>query len=112
MPGITEADLLLPETGTLVLRSSSEKSRAVSLVPRVYLAIVRPEILRVDMRQVFAEAKDSTYLVFITGPSRTADIELTVTLGVHGPKNLYVWVVCQKIVKTVVDNYFLPLYLR
>lgn len=112
MPGITEADLLLPETGTLVLRSSSEKSRAVSLVPRVHLAIVRPEILRVDMRQVFAEAKDSTYLVFITGPSRTADIELTVTLGVHGPKNLYVWVVCQQIVKTVVDNYFSPLFLR
>jgi L-lactate dehydrogenase complex protein LldG len=36
-------------------------------------------------------AKDSNYLVFITGPGRTADIELTVTLGVHGPKNLYVW---------------------
>ncbi|WKZ35170.1 MAG: LUD domain-containing protein [Anaerolineales bacterium] len=42
------------------------------------------------MHQVFAEAKDSSYLVFITGHSRTADIELT-TLGVHGPKNLYVW---------------------
>jgi len=89
--GITEADYLVPETGTLVLRSSAEKPRAVSLLPRVHLAIVRPEMLRGDMHQVFAEAKDSNYLVFITGPSRTADIELTVTLGVHGPKNLYVW---------------------
>jgi len=91
--GITEADYLLPETGTLVLRSSAEKPRGVSLLPRVHLAIVRPEMLRADMHQVFAEAKDSHYLVFITGPSRTADIELTVTLGVHGPKNLYVWIV-------------------
>lgn len=91
--GITEADFLLPETGTLVLKSSHEKPRAVSLLPRIHLAIVRPEILRADMHQVFDEAKDNNYLVFITGPSRTADIELTVTLGVHGPKNLYVWVV-------------------
>jgi Uncharacterized conserved protein len=91
--GITEADFILPETGTLVLRSSSEKPRAVSLLPRIHLAIVHPEILRADMHQVFAEAKDSHYLVFITGPSRTADIELTVTLGVHGPKNLYVWMI-------------------
>jgi len=90
--GITEADFLLPETGTLVLSSSAEKPRAVSLLPRVHLAIVRPEMLRPDMHQVFAEAKDNNYLIFITGPSRTADIELTTTLGVHGPKNLYVWV--------------------
>lgn len=89
--GVTEADYLLPETGTLVLRSSAEKPRAVSLLPRVHLAIVRPEMLRADMHQVFAEAKHNHYLVFITGPSRTADIELTVTLGVHGPKNLFVW---------------------
>ena len=89
--GITEADYILPETGTIVLRSSAEKPRAVSLLPRVHLAILGPEMLRADMHQVFAEAKDHHYLVFITGPSRTADIELTVTLGVHGPKNLYVW---------------------
>lgn len=43
--GITEADYLLPETGTLVLKSSAEKPRAVSLLPRVHLAIVRPEML-------------------------------------------------------------------
>lgn len=89
--GITEADYILPETGTLVLHSSAEKPRAVSLLPRIHLAVIRPELLRADMHQVFAEAKDSHYLIFITGPSRTADIELTVTLGVHGPKNLYVW---------------------
>ena len=89
--GVTEADYLLPETGTLVLKSSFEKPRAASLLPRIHLAIVRPEMLRADLHQVFAEAKDHHYLVFITGASRTADIELTVTLGVHGPKNLYVW---------------------
>lgn len=91
--GITEADFLLPETGTLVLTSSNEKPRAVSLLPRIHVAIVRPEMLRADMHQVFAEAKNSNYLVFVTGPSRTADIELTVTLGVHGPKGLFVWMV-------------------
>jgi len=93
--GITEADFILPETGTLVLRSSAERSRAVSLLPRIHLAIVRSEMLRADMHQVFSESKDQPYLVFITGPSRTADIELTVTLGVHGPKNLYVWMIDQ-----------------
>lgn len=91
--GVTEADYLLPETGTIVLHSSIEKPRAVSLLPRVHLAIVHPEMLRADMHQVFAEAKNKNYMVFITGPSRTADIELTTTLGVHGPKNLYVWMV-------------------
>jgi len=91
--GITEADYLLPETGTLVLKSSAEQPRGVSLLPRMHLAIVHPERLRADMHQVFAEAKNHNYLVFITGPSRTADIELTVTLGVHGPKNLYVWMI-------------------
>ena len=91
--GVTEADYLLPETGTLVLKSSAQQPRAVSLLPRVHLAIVRPTMLRPDLHQVFAEAKNDHYLLFITGPSRTADIELTVTLGVHGPKNLYVWLV-------------------
>ena len=89
--GVTEADYLLPETGTLVLKSSFAQPRAVSLLPRIHLAIVRPEMLRADLHQVFSESKDDHYLVFVTGPSRTADIELTVTLGVHGPKNLFVW---------------------
>jgi L-lactate dehydrogenase complex protein LldG len=90
--GITEVDFALPETGTLALLSSPERPRVVSLLPRVHLALLRPSVLRADMHQVFAGAKHEPYLIFITGPSRTADIELTVTLGVHGPRQLHVWV--------------------
>lgn len=90
--GVTEVDFALPETGTLGLLSSREKPRAVSLLPRVHLAILQPAALRADLHEVFAEAKDQGYLILITGPSRTADIELTVTLGVHGPQSLHVWV--------------------
>jgi L-lactate dehydrogenase complex protein LldG len=89
--GVTGVDCAFPETGTLMLRSSAEKPRAVSLLPRVHLAIVSPNALRADLSPAFAEARGSNYWVFVTGPSRTADIELTVTIGVHGPKALYVW---------------------
>lgn len=90
--GVTGADAVLPETGTILLRSSPERPRVVSLLPRVHLAIFTPAALRADLHQAFAEAKDAGYSVLVTGPSRTADIELTLTLGVHGPKALYAWV--------------------
>ena len=91
--GITEVDYALPDTGTLCLLSDKEKPRTVSLLPRVHLAIVKPENLRPDIHQVLEESKGTGYLVFITGPSRTADIELTVALGVHGPQKLYAWII-------------------
>ena len=90
--GVTGVDAALPETGTLLLRSSPERPRVVSLLPRVHLAIFTPAALRGDLHQAFAETKDAGYSVLVTGPSRTADIELTLTLGVHGPKALYAWV--------------------
>ena len=93
--GVTEADFALPETGTLGLLSSPEKPRSVSLLPRVHLAIVHPRVLRADLHQVFAEMKSQGYLILITGPSRTSDIELVVTIGVHGPQRLYVWVIAE-----------------
>jgi L-lactate dehydrogenase complex protein LldG len=88
--GVTGADFALAETGTLVLRSSIEQPRTVSLLPRVHLALMRSSCLRADLHQVFEEAKDDGYFVFVTGPSRTSDIELTLTIGVHGPKTLCV----------------------
>ncbi len=91
--GITEADFALPETGTLGLLSSPTQPRSVSLLPRVHLAIIHRRAFRADLHQVFAEAKAHRYLIFITGPSRTSDIELIVTIGVHGPQVLYVWIV-------------------
>ncbi len=91
--GITGADFALPETGTLGLRSSIERPRTVSLLPRVHLSLIQAACLRADLHQVFEEAKQDGYFVFITGPSRTADIELTLTVGVHGPKTLYVCLV-------------------
>jgi L-lactate dehydrogenase complex protein LldG len=90
--GVTGVDMALPETGTLVLRASPQKPRAVSLLPRVHLALVRPANLRADLAAVLREMRADPHSVFITGPSRTADIELTVTIGVHGPQVLYVWV--------------------
>ncbi len=89
--GVTGGDVLLGETGTLVLRSTPERPRVASLLPRVHLALVRAAALRPDLHRAFAEIRDDPYAVFVTGPSRTADIELTLTLGVHGPKSLYVW---------------------
>jgi L-lactate dehydrogenase complex protein LldG len=89
--GVTSVDIALPETGTLLLRSSPDRPRVVSLLPRVHLALLRPEALRADLHQAFAEVKKDGYVVLVTGPSRTADIELTLTLGVHGPKSLHVW---------------------
>ena len=90
--GVTGVDAALPETGTLQLLSSPERPRVVSLLPRVHLAIFTPAVLRGDLHQAFASARNAGYSVFVTGPSRTSDIELTLTLGVHGPKSLYAWV--------------------
>ena len=89
--GITEADYALPESGTLGLLAAPEKPRALSLVPPVHLVLVTQDALRADLRDVFTEAKSQDYLVMITGPSRTADIEFTLTIGVHGTKSLHVW---------------------
>lgn len=90
--GITEVDFALSETGTLVLTSSAVKPRLVSLLPRIHLAILNPMNVISNLDLLFKETKNSKYSIFITGPSRTADIELTVSLGVHGPQTLIVWV--------------------
>jgi L-lactate dehydrogenase complex protein LldG len=88
---VTGADAAFPETGTLLLRSDPARPRMVSLLPRIHLALIDASILQPDLSPALAQFKGDGYFLFVTGPSRTADIELTVTIGVHGPKALYVW---------------------
>ena len=90
--GITVADAALPETGTVLLRTTQGQPDALSLLPRVHLALVVPETLEADLHQVFALAKGDRHFELVTGCSRTADIEKVLTLGVHGPKSYHLWI--------------------
>ena len=99
--GITEADYGIADSGTLVLLTDEIQYRSASLVPPVHIAILNINSFVNDIFALFSllnenmgglnEINDiSSCITFITGPSRTADIELNLTLGVHGPKEIYV----------------------
>jgi L-lactate utilization protein LutC len=92
--GITTAQAAIAETGTLVLDSSRERNRLISLVPTVHIAIVDASSIFHTLGEALAfirqDGNISPAVTFITGPSRTADIELTLAIGVHGPQELYV----------------------
>lgn len=94
--GVSTAQAAIAETGTLVLESESEKHRLVSLVPPVHIAIIEATSICLTLGEALAavrggeSAEVSPTITFITGPSRTADIELTLAIGVHGPQELYV----------------------
>ena len=92
--GISSVQAAIAETGTLVLDSADERHRLVSLVPPVHIAIVDASRICETLGEALAllqNSKDlSRAVTFVTGPSRTADIELTLTVGVHGPQELFV----------------------
>jgi L-lactate dehydrogenase complex protein LldG len=99
--GITEADYAIADSGTLVLFSNPKKPRLVSLITPIHIAILDPKNVVpniFDLFQLITQESDEelhpkdivSCITFITGPSRTADIELNLTLGVHGPKELHV----------------------
>jgi L-lactate utilization protein LutC len=92
--GISTAQAAIAETGTLLLESESERHRVVSLVPPVHIAIVDAADICLTLGEALAavgRGSDlSPTITLITGPSRTADIELTLAIGVHGPQELYV----------------------
>ena len=92
--GISTAQAAIAETGTLMLDSEAERHRLVSLVPPVHIAIVDAANICLTLGEALAAAGQGSELspttTFITGPSRTADIELTLAIGVHGPQELYV----------------------
>jgi L-lactate dehydrogenase complex protein LldG len=90
--GVTACHGAIAETGTLALLSKPGCSRAASLLPPLHVAIVDPARLFGRMGDFFQACADeisaASNLTFVTGPSRTADIELTLTIGVHGPRRV------------------------
>lgn len=93
--GITGATAALADTGSLVLLSGSQRPMTASLLPLVHIAVVRerdivPNLAAFLAGHSAAALTTGRNLVFVTGPSRTADIEMIITRGVHGPKRLVV----------------------
>jgi L-lactate dehydrogenase complex protein LldG len=92
--GVTGCHAAVAETGSLVLLSGRGTSRTVSLLPPLHVALVRPEDLCFSMGEFFASEAAriarASCCTFVTGPSRTADIELSLTVGVHGPGRVVV----------------------
>jgi len=90
--GITGVDAVLAETGTIVVSSGPGRSRLVALLPPVHIALAPTSRLTTDLF-TWTASRDGAIpssLTLISGPSKTADIEQTMAIGVHGPKRLIV----------------------
>lgn len=92
--GITSADYALADTGTLVMLSSPQEARLISLLPPAHIAVVPRDRILTGLDELFSllpePASVTSSMVLITGPSRTADIEQILVRGVHGPGQIAV----------------------
>jgi L-lactate dehydrogenase complex protein LldG len=96
--GLTGADAVLAETGTLALRSGPGRPRLASLSVRTHIALFRLDQMHASWAAWWEQlpnknewvnaAGRASNVTLISGPSRTADIEMTLTVGVHGPGEL------------------------
>ncbi len=94
---VTAAEGAVADTGALVLRPSAAEPRLMSLVPPVHVAVLRADTVHASLAEAMRAGRWSaempTNLVLVSGPSKTADIELVLAFGVHGPKDLVVLIV-------------------
>ena len=81
--GVSRAIYALADTGSVVLAASPEEPRAASLLPDVHVTLVSEDVILAGLEELFAAAG-------VTGPSRSADIEQLLTVGVHGPGEVHV----------------------
>jgi L-lactate dehydrogenase complex protein LldG len=93
---ITRAAGAVADTGAIILRPDIHEPRLMSLVPPIHLAVLKADSilpsLEEAMRKGAWSADMPTNMLLVSGPSKTADIELTLAFGVHGPKELIVFV--------------------
>ncbi len=90
--GLSGVDAALAETGTIILRSGPGRSRLATLLPPVHVALLPVSRLMIDIFTWTAarKAQPPAAITLISGPSKSGDIEQTLTVGVHGPKRLIV----------------------
>ena len=97
--GISECDALIAQTGTVLVTNRSAGGRALSSVPPHHVVLARREQLVADLPAAFELLKQKyaanypSMISFITGPSRTGDIERILVLGAHGPKRLTIFLI-------------------
>ncbi len=95
--GITSVDYALAETGTMVMIASPMEARVISLLPPAHVAIFSKSRILVGLDELLTilpqPAEQTSSMVMITGPSRTADIEQILVRGVHGPGDVYAVIV-------------------
>lgn len=98
---ITTCEWLVARTGSIVLSTGQQSGRTVSVYAPIHICIAYTSQLVYDIKDALQQAKEKyganlpSLLTFATGPSRTADIEKTLVVGVHGPKEVYVFLVDQ-----------------
>ena len=96
---ITGCEYLVARTGTLVMSSVQTSGRTASVYAPVHICIAFTSQLVYDLKDALQAAKNKygnnlpSMVTFATGPSRTADIEKTLVVGVHGPKEVYLFLV-------------------
>ncbi len=90
--GISQMQWAMADTGTLVQDSSAIEQRLVSSLTDIHIALVPTSGILADMPTMLTRIhpSESGYIAMITGPSRTADIERVLTIGVHGPERLII----------------------
>ncbi len=90
--GISQMQWAMADTGTLVQDSSAIEQRLVSSLTDIHIVLVPTSGILADMPTMLTRIhpRDSGYIAMITGPSRTADIERVLTIGVHGPERLVI----------------------
>ena len=92
--GITSTAGAIAETGALILWPTEKEPRLMSIVPPLHIAVLQADKIHNSLSEVIQKenwpAKMPTNVVLVSGPSKTADIEMTLAFGVHGPKELIV----------------------
>lgn len=100
--GITAADFCMADSATMVMRTRPGQARSVSLVPSIHVAVIELNQIIADLKELYAllkwdpqESKEglTNCMTFISGPSKTADIEATMVYGAHGPREVHVYVI-------------------